>query len=131
MSYDITFCEGKGCPLRENCHRYLHLLHFRADKDPNRGDIISMFMIEPIKNGTCYAFWEVDKSPEYPQSNPHAHRKCGQCAFYHVWKYPFETWSYHICTHIRNYDNTTGFQHVSPIDQACAYFKIKDSHEHK
>ena len=82
-------------------------------------------------NGTCDAFWKVDKSPEFPQPNPHAHRKCAQCAFYDVWTYAFEDEVHRICTRVKNRNNCTGFERVKPTDQACAYFKIKNPNEHK
>lgn len=56
MSYDITFCEGKGCPQREQCHRYRELLRWRADKNPNRGKIITLYKSKD-PNG-CALFWE-------------------------------------------------------------------------
>lgn len=56
MNYDITFCEGKNCSRKEECHRYKELLRFRADKDPNRKNYISITKPEnPIK---CSLFWE-------------------------------------------------------------------------
>ena len=55
MNYDITFCQGDGCPRKEQCHRYLHLQRFRADKDPNRGDHISM--TKPENPAKCDLFW--------------------------------------------------------------------------
>ena len=55
MNYDITFCEGKNCARKEECHRYLELLRFRADKDPNRGDYISM--TKPDDPTKCPLFW--------------------------------------------------------------------------
>lgn len=42
MNYDITFCEGENCQRKEQCHRYRELLPYRADKDTNRKDYISM-----------------------------------------------------------------------------------------
>ena len=36
MNYDITFCEGKDCERKEQCHRYLELQRFCVDKDPNK-----------------------------------------------------------------------------------------------
>lgn len=55
MNYDITFCEGEGCSRKEQCHRYLELLRFRADKDPNRKDYISM--CKPTDTTKCTLFW--------------------------------------------------------------------------
>lgn len=55
MSYDITFCEGNGCARREQCHRFRHLLRFRADKKPNRGVLISM--CKPTDASKCALFW--------------------------------------------------------------------------
>lgn len=55
MNYDITFCEGHDCPRREQCHRYRELLRYRADKDPNRGDYISM--TKPTDPAKCTLFW--------------------------------------------------------------------------
>lgn len=56
MSYDITFCAGDGCPRKQQCHRYKQLLRFRADKDPNRGNLISMF--KPTDTANCTFFWK-------------------------------------------------------------------------
>ena len=55
MNYDITFCEGHDCQRREQCHRYRELLRYRADKDPNRGDYISM--TKPADPDKCTLFW--------------------------------------------------------------------------
>lgn len=55
MNYDITFCDGKGCARKEECHRYRELLRFRADKDPNRKDYISMTI--PDDPTKCTLFW--------------------------------------------------------------------------
>lgn len=54
MNYDITFCEGEGCKRRESCHRYLHLLRYRADTDPNKKPVISMTAPDPE---TCQIYW--------------------------------------------------------------------------
>lgn len=56
MSYNIVFCEGKGCARRDNCHRYLHLLRFRADEGPNRGDYIYIYMCRPDPSN-CTLYW--------------------------------------------------------------------------
>lgn len=55
MSYDITFCEGEHCSLKEQCHRYRELLRFRADKDKNKGTYISM--CKPTNATKCTLFW--------------------------------------------------------------------------
>lgn len=55
MSCDITFCDGKNCPQRDQCHRYRELLRYRADKNPNRPHLISMCGSVPAK---CTLFWE-------------------------------------------------------------------------
>lgn len=55
MNYDITFCEGENCARKEECHRYCELLRFRADKDPNRKDYISM--CKPTDPTNCTLFW--------------------------------------------------------------------------
>lgn len=55
MNYDITFCEGEGCTRKEQCHRYLELLRFRADKDPNKKTYISM--CKPTNTTKCTLFW--------------------------------------------------------------------------
>lgn len=66
MNYDITFCEGEGCPLKEGCHRYRELLRLRADKDPNRKDYISMTKpIDPIK---CSLYWREKGESDGKQS---------------------------------------------------------------
>lgn len=55
MSYDITFCEGRECPRREQCHRYRELLRYRADKDKNKKTYISLCKSDdPDK---CTLFW--------------------------------------------------------------------------
>lgn len=55
MTYDIIFCEGEDCARKEDCHRYSELQRFRADKDPNRGDYISM--TKPADPAKCRIFW--------------------------------------------------------------------------
>lgn len=55
MSYDITFCEGENCDRKEQCHRYKELIRFRADKDSNRGNVISLY--KPIDTNKCTLFW--------------------------------------------------------------------------
>lgn len=54
MNYDITFCEVDNCARKEQCHRYLELLRFRADKDPNKKIYISMCKPDPAN---CTIFW--------------------------------------------------------------------------
>lgn len=54
MNYDITFCEGKNCQRKEQCHRYRELQRFRADKNPDRGDYIYMTQPDPAN---CSMFW--------------------------------------------------------------------------
>lgn len=53
--YDITFCKGKDCARKEECHRYRELLRFRADKDPNKKTCISM--CKPTDTTKCTLFW--------------------------------------------------------------------------
>lgn len=55
MNYDITFCQGDGCHRKEDCHRYLALLHFRADPNPNKKTYISM--TKPENPAQCDLFW--------------------------------------------------------------------------
>ena len=55
MSYDITFCEGHDCQRREQCHRYRELIRWRADKNPNRGNLISLY--KPTDAADCGLFW--------------------------------------------------------------------------
>ena len=55
MNYDITFCEGVNCARKEQCHRYLELLRYRADKDPNKKTYISM--TRPDDPTKCTLFW--------------------------------------------------------------------------
>lgn len=55
MNYDITFCEGENCARKDDCHRYLELQRFRADKGPNRKDYISMY--KPTDPTKCTLFW--------------------------------------------------------------------------
>ena len=55
MNYDITFCDGENCYRKEQCHRYRELLRFRAVKDPDRGDYISM--AKPNDPAKCTLFW--------------------------------------------------------------------------
>lgn len=56
MSYDITFCMGENCKRMEQCHRYLQLLKYRADKDPDKPTYVSM--TKPTNPETCTLFWE-------------------------------------------------------------------------
>ena len=46
---DITMCEGKDCPLKDNCYR------FKAKPSKYRQ---SYFMNEPYKNDSCEYFTE-------------------------------------------------------------------------
>lgn len=62
MNYDMTFCVGENCSRKEECHRYLELLRFRADKDPNRKDYISMCKPDPTE---CTLFWREKGGPEH------------------------------------------------------------------
>ncbi len=55
MNYDITFCQGENCLRKEECHRYLALLHFRADKNPNKKTYISMVKLS--NPAQCDLFW--------------------------------------------------------------------------
>lgn len=54
MNYDITFCEGKGCRCRNNCHRYRELMRYRADKSKNKRNLISMYI---GNSANCTLFW--------------------------------------------------------------------------
>ena len=54
-SYDITFCEGEGCDRRDTCHRYLHLLLYRADNGSKIKPRISILM--PDNPDTCPLYW--------------------------------------------------------------------------
>lgn len=67
MNYDITFCEGKNCARKEECHRYRELLRFRADKDKNKKTYISM--TRPNDPNKCALFWR-----EKGDSNELRHR---------------------------------------------------------
>lgn len=50
------FIMGKGYEgVQNDSHRYCELLRFRADKDPNRKDYISMCKPTDITN--CTLFW--------------------------------------------------------------------------
>ena len=55
MNYDITFCEGESCTLKEQCHRYCELLRYRADKNKNKKLYISM--CRPTDPNKCILFW--------------------------------------------------------------------------
>lgn len=56
MNYDITFCEGENCAHKEQCHRYRELLRWRSDKNPNRGDVISLYnRRDPDR---CTLYWK-------------------------------------------------------------------------
>jgi hypothetical protein len=57
---DITMCSGDGCPLKENCYRYL------AEADPYRQ---SYFAEAPIKNGECGQHW-----PTHPDKVKHLNK---------------------------------------------------------
>lgn len=63
MNYDITFCGGEGCSRKEECHRYLALLRFRADKDLNKKTYISM--TKPTDPTKCTLFWREKGGPEH------------------------------------------------------------------
>jgi hypothetical protein len=47
---DITMCEGKDCPLKETCYRYL--------ADPSRYRQ-SYFMEPPFKDKECEHYWNI------------------------------------------------------------------------
>lgn len=54
MNYDITFCEGENCPLKERCVR------FDLPKDTDFEHLrISFFMEIPFNKETkcCEYFW--------------------------------------------------------------------------
>lgn len=55
MSYDITFCEGKGCKRRDKCHRYKMYQVYKEDKRERQAPFIMMYKGES-KN--CLMFWE-------------------------------------------------------------------------
>lgn len=48
MNHDITHCEGKYCPLKETCYRYMAYLELK-DIDINA----LMFIKPPHKDGKC------------------------------------------------------------------------------
>lgn len=50
---DITMCEGKECPLKENCYR------FKENPSKYRQ---SYFMDIPYKDGTCKYYSPVKES---------------------------------------------------------------------
>jgi hypothetical protein len=45
---DITMCEGKNCPIKENCYRYT------AKPNEYRQ---SYFVTPPYQDGKCEHFW--------------------------------------------------------------------------
>ena len=52
MSYDITWCENKACPLRPRCKR-------NSDRiDPNYKWPLSYALFSSGKNGKCDGFWD-------------------------------------------------------------------------
>ena len=55
---DITMCEGKNCPLRNTCYRYL------CKPDPYWQ---SYFMTVPYDNKTktCDSYWEYKQKKEH------------------------------------------------------------------
>ena len=53
--YDITFCEGENCQRKEQCHRYRHLLRYRADKVSHKKPYITVLRLDNPE--TCPLFW--------------------------------------------------------------------------
>jgi len=52
MCADIAMCEGKSCPLKDNCYRHLAIENeFRQ----------SYFAEPPFKDGECEYFWPIKR----------------------------------------------------------------------
>lgn len=49
MSYDITFCKGQNCPLKETCKR---------NKYPKDVKYLSFFVTPLVKDSKCEYYWE-------------------------------------------------------------------------
>lgn len=68
---------------------------------------------------------------EQPQQHPFVHETCRQCAHRVTWGF------YHSDRRTQHREmqptrhNRTGLKRIKVTDQACSYFKIKDSNEHK
>lgn len=56
MSYDITWCENKACPLRPKCGRNSALI------DPNYKWPLSHAIFTPGEAGTCEYFMEQENT---------------------------------------------------------------------
>ena len=56
MSYDITWCENKACPLRPKCGRNSALI------DPNYKWPLSHALFAPGEDGTCEYFMEQENT---------------------------------------------------------------------
>lgn len=51
---DISICEGKDCPLKENCYRY------KAVPNPYRQSFFANIPYD-LKEKKCEYFWEINK----------------------------------------------------------------------
>ena len=47
---DITKCKGDGCPIKDNCYRYI----------ASSSEMQSYFLEIPYKDGDCDMFWKID-----------------------------------------------------------------------
>lgn len=45
---DFTMCSGDGCPLKDDCKRFL----------ASPSDYQSFFVNPPVVNGKCDSFWK-------------------------------------------------------------------------
>ena len=55
VEYDITMCNNKNCPLKDNCHRYLMCQTYKAD---TRKDKPRFFDLYTGGAENCTLFWE-------------------------------------------------------------------------
>lgn len=55
VEYDITLCDSKECPRRQECHRWRMYQIYKVDKRENKPTYISMYR---GKTNNCNLFWQ-------------------------------------------------------------------------
>ena len=58
MEYDITMCNNKDCPRKEECHRYIMGQAYKSDTRKNKPRFLMMY--KGISEN-CTLFWKHKK----------------------------------------------------------------------